>query len=181
MKLIQSVTAGLVWAFALATFAAAGTKEVTIRQSRGGVGKAVGAKGNKLPDAARAILARAEQLELLSLDPTRREKPKDGFHGWEVLGKTVLKDKDMRKVLAAVEQGIARSDGSAARCFIPRHGIRASHGKRTVDLVICFECLQIQVYLDNTQGKTVLTTDAPQDLLNRVLMKAKVPLAPPRK
>src|SRR5262249_40857873 len=44
---------------------------------------------NQLPKRVREILDKAEQIELLSLDPDRQAKPTDGtdFHGYKVLGK----------------------------------------------------------------------------------------------
>lgn len=35
-----------------------------------------------------------------------------------------------------------------AACFNPRHGLRAVHAGHTVDLVICFECLTLEVFAD---------------------------------
>src|SRR5262249_10825875 len=86
-------------------------------------------KFKQLPKEAKAVLEQAEQLELYSLDPTDgmlpKEKEKDGFHGWKVLGKTQIKEAEtLKKVRAALDKGIAESEGVAA-CFRPRHGIRA--------------------------------------------------------
>src|SRR5262245_10421401 len=73
-------------------------------------------KGNKIPAEARAILEKAEQIELLSIDPERpKEKPKDDFHGWKVLGRTVVKDAEVRKkLLAAFQKGVEENKGEAA-------------------------------------------------------------------
>lgn len=137
------------------------------------------ARDNKLPDAAKSLLDKAEQIELFSLDPSREEeKPKVEFHGWKVLGSTIIKDKVKTKALEAVYAGIKESDGTAARCFIPRHGIRAQLDKKTVDLVICFECYQIQVFIDDERPPTVLTARSPEPTLDQILKDAKVPLAP---
>src|SRR5262249_37945696 len=86
-------------------------------------------KENKVPDDARLIVEKAEEIELLSIDPARPvEKPKTDFHGWKVLGKTVIKDAEVRKKLvAAMKKGVEETKGQVAICFNPRHGIRASH------------------------------------------------------
>jgi hypothetical protein len=137
---------------------------------------------NKLPEAVQSLLDKAEQIELFSLDPSRdTEKPKVDFHGWKVLGSTVIKDKVKTKALESVYTGIKESDGIAARCFIPRHGIRAQFDKKTVDLVICFECLQIQVFVDEERLPTILTARSPEPTLDQILKDAKVPLAPKSK
>jgi hypothetical protein len=142
-------------------------------------------KDNKLPSDARAILEKAEQLELLSLDPAvEGVKAAEGFHGWKILGKTVVKDASTRKqILTALDKGIAESDGNGAKCFDPRNGIRAKRGNKTVDLVICFECGWIYVFhgdKEDRQGVAV-TTGTPQAVLDKVLKEAKVPLPKPAK
>jgi hypothetical protein len=122
---------------------------------------------NKLPEAVTAILDKAEQIELLSLDPDGRK----------VLGSTTIKDAETRKkVLAALYKGIKDSDGKYAKCFEPRHAIRAIVDGKAVDLVICFECLQIKI-VSPIEGR-VLTTATPQATFDKVLTDAKVPLPP---
>jgi hypothetical protein len=137
------------------------------------------ARDNKLPADALAVLENAKSFDLYSLDPDRlKGKPKNDFHGWRVLGKTAVADNTTRAgVLAALKKGIADSDGSVAGCFNPRHGIRASHNGTTVDLVICFQCLSLEVYVDGKRS-SVLTTGSPQPELDKVLKAAGVPLPP---
>lgn len=119
----------------------------------------------------------ATRFELLSIEPDPLKKPKDAFHGWPVLGRTVVADAAVRtRIVTAVQKGIADSDGSVARCFNPRHGIRVQTSERTVDLLICFECQQVQVFEPGRDAYTALTTRDPQASLDAVLTAAKVPL-----
>jgi hypothetical protein len=142
-------------------------------------------KANKLPDKAKAILDKANQFDLLSLDPDPdRAQVKDGFHGWKVLGKTVVKDPQVRKqVLESLYEGISKSDGVGAKCFEPRHGIRASVEGKTVDLVICFECSWVYVFFDKEEKRqgVAVTTDKPQPTWDKVLKDAGVALPKPEK
>ena len=55
-----------------------------------------------------------------------------------------------------------------------------SHGGKTADFVICFECLQTEVYMAG-KGTRYLTTASPQQLFDKILRTAKVPLAPKAK
>ena len=135
---------------------------------------------NKIPESVQTILHKADAIELYSLDPSRpKDKPKDDFRGWRVLGKTTVKDADTRKAMvAAFLKGVEDNKGIAANCFNPRHGIRATHDGKSVDLVICFECMQVQGYLDKSEKSDVhfLVTKTPQDAFDKVLKAAKVPL-----
>lgn len=131
----------------------------------------------KLPKEAKEVLEGAEKFELYSLDPAGGKLPKDadGFHGWKVLGKTEFKDEaTLKKVRAAINKGVADSQGVAG-CFNPRHAVRATVKDKTVDLIICFECLWMQVHVGDKQYP-VWTSTSPQATLNKILRDAKVPL-----
>jgi hypothetical protein len=144
----------------------------------GTFGVCCAADGNRIPADFQAALEKAEHFELLSLDPKRPEKaPADAFHGWSVLGKTTVKDAEVRKkVVAAFEKGVRENSGIAAACFNPRHGIRLTNDKKTLDLVICFECFQVQAFVADKRAAGFLVTGSPQALFDDVLKDAKVPL-----
>jgi hypothetical protein len=133
---------------------------------------------NEVPAAAKAILDKATEYEIYSLDPSV-EGVKDGFHGWKVLGKTTVKDAKRTDLLKALAKGVDENKGEAAKCFIPRHGIRARDGDKTVDLVICFQCLQVYVYYDKSEKRDAmfLTSRSPEESFDSVLKAAGVPLA----
>ncbi len=132
----------------------------------------------------KALFEKAETLELFSLDPGADVKEPDvkkGFHGWRILGKTAIKDaKTRKKIVEALYKGLEQSDGTAALCFNPRHGLRATVDGKTADVVICFECLQMQFVLGEA-SMTETTTTTPEKVLNEVLTGAGVPLAGKKK
>jgi hypothetical protein len=134
-------------------------------------------KGDTIPDQARAILEKAEQMEPLSLHPDRpQEKPEGDFHGWKVLGETVVKDAETRKKLvAASARGVQENGGKVALCFNPRHGIRATHDGKTADFVICFECFHGHTYVGDNLPRGFLTTGSPEKEFDKVLTDAKDP------
>jgi hypothetical protein len=141
-----------------------------------------------LPDQARAILDKATEFELYSLEPDEEEKPAGTptrLHGWKVLGKTTLKKAEAGKeILTALEQGIASRRARGAKCFDPRHAIRAAHDGKTVDLLICFECGWVYVYFDGKEKEAaqVRIDRATQPPFDKALRDAGVPLAKkPRK
>jgi hypothetical protein len=104
-------------------------------------------KTNKLPSAAKSILEKADQIELISLDPGLPESggpPKGDYFGWKELGRTAIENSDTRKnVVAAVEKGFSEAEGGKL-CFDPRHALHARHNGKTVDVLICFYCSQVK-------------------------------------
>lgn len=131
-----------------------------------------------IPRAAREILEKAERIELISLDPLRREENQpDGLGPWLTLGKTVVGDDAIRKQLvAAFEQGIEEQGCAFAGCFSPRHGIRATHDGKTVQFIVCFECKSVLYEVGELDGKLQIS-HFPEALFDRVLRAAGVPLA----
>ena len=137
------------------------------------------AADNDLPKEVREAFEKATEFELYSLDPAREIKKDDKvmlFHDWKVLGKTTLKGDDAKQVRTAIDKGRKDSDGSVAACFIPRHGVRIVHDKKTFDVVICYQCLSATIYEGDKRIGSFLTTQSPASILNRVLENAKVPL-----
>jgi hypothetical protein len=130
---------------------------------------------NRIPEVVLEMLDKAETYELLSLEP---ERIKDGFHGRKILGQTTVKAEAERKRLTeALKLGVENNFGLVAGCFSPRHGLRLTGNGKTVELVICFSCMSIEVYVDGKQGKGFLTTDEPKQAFNAILRGAGVPLA----
>lgn len=110
------------------------------------------AEENRLPPEAERALRGARSLELFALDPNPVMQgavpPEKGvFHEYPILGRAVLSDAVQAKALGElVLRGIRESDGTAAACFHPRHGIRVSLDGRILDLVICYECLSLSAH-----------------------------------
>ncbi len=59
---------------------------------------------------------------------------------------------------------------------ILRHGIRVTSNGETVDLVICFACLKVDVYFGN-QARQLLTSRLPQPVFNQAFRNANLPIA----
>jgi hypothetical protein len=125
-----------------------------------------------LPKEVLEAFAKAESFELLSLDPSKGEREGQGFHGWTVLGKATLKGDVAGEIRGAVRKGAKDSDGSVAKCFEPRHGIRVGG----IDLVLCYACLQGQVFKGDSWVRDFPTTAGPAKTLDATLKKAGVPL-----
>lgn len=142
-----------------------------------------GCSTNRLPAEASSALQDGSDFELFSLEPSRRvhESNATTFHDWAILGATKVTDPATREVLIdALKAGVAEnSNGMAAACFEPRHGIRVMHDGEQHDFVIFFECYQGQWYTGDERKEGFLLTKSPQPAFDRVLRDASVQLAAP--
>jgi len=135
--------------------------------------------GRSIPDHVLQALQSAEQFEMLSLDPQRpREKPAEEFHSWKVLGRTRVEVASREKIVEALKSGVFWHNSTSYRCFNPRHGIRLTRGAQTMDLVICFECRQVEVYIKDERAEGFLVSGSPQSVFDETLRSARVPLPP---
>lgn len=108
----------------------------------------------------------------------QKDNSAENFHGSPVLGKTEITDAATRReIIAAIKKGMADSDGTMAKCFWPRHAIRAMENGKTTDYVICFQCLQLAIHeADDVRIEPITTS--PKATLNQQLQSAGVRLAP---
>lgn len=130
-----------------------------------------------------AKLESPEKLTLYSLDfrdPPQRIKSAETFRDYPVFGKVEILDPAKRKEIitrlkAAVRQG---NNDKMAKCFWPRHGIRAVENGQTVDYVICFECNRFEEFVneEKLRHKAIGYTDA--SVFNDPLKDAGVPIVP---
>jgi hypothetical protein len=132
-------------------------------------------------------LEKADSFELYSLepllDPSTYEVDYDPngagkrLHGWRILGKTTVRDEPTRRELIDALK-MDPGKGNGAKCFWPRHAIRRTHNGKPVDLLICFECGNIALFVD---GKRISEYEGvarnAQSQLDAVLTKAEIPLA----
>ncbi|HEX4792388.1 MAG TPA: hypothetical protein VH370_01265 [Humisphaera sp.] len=129
-------------------------------------------------------LSGADQYEVLSLDPyfvslSPRPESVQSFHGRAILGELKAPDNSVRQKLSeALRSGVNASDGRMKACFNPRHGIRVTHSGVVTDYVVCFECLQIEVWRNDKMVAHMLTNSSPEPLFDAILREAGVPLAP---
>ncbi len=93
------------------------------------------------------------------------------FHGYRILGAADVDDPTTRRrIVELVYDGVDGNTTTVAACFDPRHGIRATQGDRSIDLVICFECLQLKLYDSGTAdgGSGLLTSRSPEPEMTRI-------------
>ena len=142
------------------------------------VAMAVSGCRQNFPERAATLLRNADTLLVLSLEPVGGPSDPKGFHGWPVLGEVSVPEKDREAFVEAVIAGAASNDSKRALCFDPRHGIRAVSKAGTVDLVICFECSQVQVFYSGGRNDYFIPNGNLHEALSAKLGKAGIPVAP---
>jgi hypothetical protein len=130
-----------------------------------------------LPNEAVATIDNPDSFELLSIKPyyhTKESEPK--IHGYGVVGQTRIDDPAIRRRLRwALKLGV-RQHAMAYACFAPHHAIRVTKDKTVTDFIICFDCHQVQVYIDGRQITTCNTSGVFESVFDKALSKAGVPL-----
>jgi hypothetical protein len=135
-------------------------------------------------EALRTALLKGKGFELYSIYGgalRRNEKrpfPDAGeFLGWPIIGKVAITDaKQIQQLVDPfVTAGSCFGNASCPRamCFFPRHAIRVSYGGKNVDLLICFECAQVEA--SGVEGFSV--DGAPEALFDATLKKAGIQLS----
>jgi hypothetical protein len=133
-----------------------------------------------LPRDIADVLLAADRVELLSLDPNWRGKqttPKN-FHDYAVLGQVEITDRVKIERVAKAIIRAGEEGGYPLEGFKPHHGIHAEHEKQARDLLISFECGQIQIYPGEALANFSPVSKSVEIVLDQLLVEAGVPIAP---
>lgn len=130
-----------------------------------------------IPADNRQILDHSQQFYLYSLDPHPLEvKADEDFHDTRILTRTLVTNPRARaSLLTAFYNGIEEGNGDQMGCFDPQIGIRAVRNGQTVDLVICYACLHVEIY-DRHGFRSASTSNSPLPVFIRILSEAGVTL-----
>lgn len=114
----------------------------------------IGLRQEASAKAWQELLGDVEEMEVMTLVPSREELPKGMGHensetkldGWPiVLRMKTDRASEIAMLREGMRQSILQSDGSVAMCFLPRHGIRFSKHHRMVTVAVCFQCLNMEI------------------------------------
>jgi hypothetical protein len=131
-----------------------------------------------------------DELTLYSLDPSQVMKelgervfPKDRevLYDCPVLGQVKITDPEKRRgIIAAIKRDMHDGFPNQAKCFYPRHLLRIVKDGKSVDLVICFQCHNYEVYRDGVirSRPTPSIGEGSKLLLNQIFVDGGVPLEP---
>lgn len=132
----------------------------------------------KIPDSIHEAIRHAD-IEFLSLSP--KEHPDnphaEQFRGFEILGSMKVPNRSTRiAMINALDNAVGKNELTDARCFWPRHGIRCSHNGDQIELIVCFECAPLIIYVND---ELILKTEvgiSPKALYDQILLSKKLPI-----
>lgn len=135
------------------------------------------------PPEVADIFFKSSEVELFSLSTDYNEElAPDNFHGFNILGSVKLSDRGLLTRMARdLDKAVDTNDMTNVRCFWPRHGIRTTVDGKIFELVICFECHRLLLYVDGEfKFKTDLNS-TPKLTFNKPLSDAGVKINTPVK
>jgi hypothetical protein len=139
------------------------------------------------PSGEVRALEKADSFVLYSLEPMRDpdthdadydlDGPGERLYGWRILGKTTISDESTRReVTASLKEGLDKG-GMGAKCFYPRHAVRRPNGGKPIDLLICYECGNVELYRNGARVAGATVDRSGQTILDDALTEAGIPLA----
>ena len=126
-------------------------------------------------DRIRAILSDPGQLEILALDPYGIDYDLvtlglvEHLRGYEILHRAHIEDGELEaEIVRLVLLGIDQEVGERALCFNPRHGLRTEFGEASQEILICYECQLVLLYVDGNFVGNAPTGDSPAERMNAI-------------
>jgi TPR repeat protein len=119
-------------------------------------------------------------ITLYSLQPWGGpDLPEWDFHGHHQNGHVALNQEKARQAIAALNDAISKgAAGVQSLCIInPRHALRVISSGNTYDILICYECGQLELYKNGQSLPFSGSIGSKPDVLNRLLKQAGIPLA----
>ena len=122
-----------------------------------------------------SLVKNHDRVIFYTLKPFPVREAKKHFHNYPIISEVELKLKSHReRLFDNLLRAIERSNGRRALCFLPRHGLRLIKGEEVLDLVICFQCDNADLY-GNEQSLIQLTGKS--DVFNEVAKELKMTLS----
>ena len=131
----------------------------------------------EFPAEVALALKAPSKATLYSLEPWEEAAPGEStLHGFKIIGQLNL-DRDLEKTVAAqFKAAITTWDGTGAGCFDPRHALTVTSEGKTYDILLCYECGEIEIF----SGKPMIADMRARgtgETLNAILSAHKVPLS----
>lgn len=137
----------------------------------------------KLPGEVLKALDSPSSITLYSLQPWGGPDPPEwDFHGHHQNGHVELKPKQQKEAISALKDAISKgAAGIESMCPInPRHALRVISSGDTYDILICYQCGQLELYKNDKPLRFSGSIGSKPDTFNRLLQQSGIPLADDR-
>jgi hypothetical protein len=138
------------------------------------------ASENAFPTEIEAALSAPDGIVLYSLEPWERSQAggEGFFHYIKVLGSVKLNSAEAATAVAAFRDAVSswKNPGWAAACFDPRHALSIQSKGHVYDLLLCYQCSQLEVMRDG-QSLVWLGAAGSPAVLNSLLESEHIPLS----
>jgi TPR repeat protein len=134
----------------------------------------------KLPEEVLKALDSPSSITLYSIQPWGGpDLPEWAFHEHHQNGHVELNHEQARRAIAALNDAISKGvAGLESLCLInPRHALRVVSSGITYDILICYECGQLELYKNDQPLHFSGSIGSKPDALNRLLQQEGIPLA----
>jgi TPR repeat protein len=134
----------------------------------------------KLPEEVLKALDKPSSITLYSIQPWGGpDLPEWDFHGHHQNGHAELEPKQAKQAIAALNDAISKGNaGLESLCLInPRQALRVISSGNTYDILICYECGQLELYKNDQPLPFSGSIGSKPDALNRLLQQSGIPLA----
>jgi hypothetical protein len=141
-----------------------------------GVARAADPPPNVLPSDLQHVLDSADSAVIYSLDPNGDPRKEPALHYVSILGRAKLNTAETHQASHAFNQAVRGWDNIMAECFNPRHALRIHANGHTYDYLLCYECHQIEVFVDDDLKVDMGAAGSPE-ILNSILRAHHLRLA----
>jgi hypothetical protein len=135
-----------------------------------------------VPAAAWQCLREPQEMVLYSIhteeDPASVPAGAQFFHGYRILGQVSISTASDRQRVAEAIRLAVLSHFDQTSCFDPRHALRVSDGHNSYDLLISYECGNLEIFAGDELVAETGMGSSPR-ALDSILRAANVPLAKP--
>jgi hypothetical protein len=134
------------------------------------------ARLRSVPKTVWDCLRHPRQMTLYSIHPEESRLGLEGaqfFHGYRVLGQVLVTSAlDQQRVADAIRRAVLTPSIQFA-CFNPRHAVHVTDGHNSYDLLICYECEEMDVF-DGENLVAATDIAGSPNTLNSILLAGKI-------
>lgn len=123
------------------------------------------------PADSRNVFEHSDHLELIAIDSPPGES--DNLFDYRIVSRhEIVGARQKAQLIAAFYNGVAE-DSLDALCFNPHYAIRATKGRKIVDILVCFDCGGVEVHYGDKRGGWG-TSGTPRPAFDQLLKMSKV-------